>query len=195
MSRSAIAWVVMATLFAGVIVLGVNLADTEPQTSPSPLLNQPAPTFTLTDLDSSEDISLADYRGQVVVINFFASWCLACKVEHADLTAAANTAAAEDVVFVGITYLDNPEDARGFLDENGRASSGHYVYDESGFTAIEYGLFGIPETFFVDSQGVVRAKITGPANLGLILDTIDKVKAGDTPGITETGPVQGSRDS
>lgn len=191
MKASRLAWVGVLVLFAGVVVLAVNLADTEPRQSTSPLINQAAPTFELPSLDGSGDIALDDFSGKIVLVNFFASWCLECRLEHADLTAAAN-ALAPDVQLIGITYLDTPEDANSFLDELGRATTGQYLFDEPGFAAIEYGLFGVPETFFIDETGTIVAKITGPANLGLILGIVQDIKDGEATGVTETGTPQGS---
>ena len=191
MKTTRIAWVGVLALFAGVVVLAVNLADTEPRSSTSPLINQTAPAFDLPRLDGSGNVQLDDVAGKIIMVNFFASWCLECRLEHADLTAAANTLAA-DVQLIGITYLDTPEDANGFLDELGRADSAEYLFDEPGFAAIEYGLFGVPETFFIDETGTIVAKVTGPANLGLILSIIEDIKAGKASGVTETGTPQGS---
>lgn len=191
MKTTRVAWIGVLALFAGVVVLAVNLADTEPRTSTSPLINQAAPVFDLPRLDGSGNVQLDDYAGRIVMVNFFASWCLECRLEHADLTAAANTL-APDVALIGITYLDTPEDANGFLDELGRAESAEYLFDEPGFASIEYGLFGVPETFFIDETGTIVAKVTGPASLGLILSIVDDIKAGKATGVTETGTPQGS---
>ncbi len=191
MKTTGIAWVGVLALLAGVVVLAVNLADTEPRVSTSPLINQAAPAFDLPRLDGSGNVQLDDFAGKIVLVNFFASWCLECRLEHADLTAAANTL-APDVALIGITYLDTPEDANGFLDELGRADSAEYLFDEPGFASIEYGLFGVPETFFIDATGTIVAKVTGPANLGLILSIVDDIKAGKATGVTETGTPQGS---
>jgi len=191
MKTSRIAWVGVLILLAGVIVLAVNLADTEPRASTSPLINQPAPGFDLPRLDGAGQVNLADYRGKIVMVNFFASWCIECRLEHPDLTAAANTL-VDEVQFIGITYLDTPADANAFLDELGRATTAEYLFDEPGFAAIEYGLFGVPETFFLDETGIVVAKITGPANLGLILGIVEDIKAGNPIGVTKTGTPQGS---
>lgn len=191
MKTSRIAWIGVVVLLIGVIVLAVNLADTEPRASTSPLIDQPAPDFDLPSLDGSGNVSVSDYQGQIVMVNFFASWCLECRLEHPDLVAAINTL-ANDVQFIGITYLDTPSDANAFLDELGRPPAARYLFDEPGFAAIEYGLFGVPETFFIDQQGVVVAKITGPANLGLILGIVEDIKTGNATGLVETGQPQGS---
>ena len=191
MKTSAIAWLGVAILMAAIIGLAINLADTEPRSTTSPLIGEVAPAIELPELDGSGTVRLADYDGQIVVVNFFASWCLQCIAEHPDLLAAANTLAG-DVQFLSVTYLDTVEDANAFLDEHGRAEQGKYVFDEKGFSAIEYGLFGVPETFFVNEAGTVVAKITGPANLGLILEIVEDIRAGNATGLTETGEPQGS---
>ena len=191
MKTSAIAWLGVAILMAAIIGLAINLADTEPRSTTSPLIGEVAPAIELPELDGSGTVRLADYDGQIVVVNFFASWCLQCIAEHPDLLAAANTLAG-DVQFLSVTYLDTVEDANAFLDEHGRAEQRKYVFDEKGFSAIEYGLFGVPETFFVNEAGTVVAKITGPANLGLILEIVEDIRAGNATGLTETGEPQGS---
>lgn len=194
MKSSVLAWIAVIGVFIGVIVLAVNLADTTPRASNSPLLNLAAPPIELERLDDGGTVRLSDYEGQIVVVNFFASWCLQCVQEHPDLIAAANTLDDRGVQFLGVTYQDRPADSLAFLEERGRGDTYEYVHDADGFTAIKYGLFGIPETFFIDGDGVVRAKITGTANLPLILSIVEDIEAGNTTGVTETGETQSSRD-
>ncbi len=191
MKTSTIAWFGVGILMAGIIGLAINLADTEPRTTTSPLIGNAAPAIELPALDGSGTVRLAEYDGQIVIVNFFASWCLQCIAEHPDLLASANSL-ADEVQFLGVSYLDSVDNANAFLDEHGRATSAEYLFDEAGFSAIEYGLFGVPETFFINDEGTIVAKITGPANLALILDVVADIKAGNATGLTQTGEPQGS---
>lgn len=132
----------------GTLVLAVVLADrfgTDPNLVASPLIGQTAPEATLPRLDGRGDLDLAELRGQVVVVNFWASWCVACRAEHDDLVATASAFQARGVVFVGVVYQDDPESARGFLDEMGWGDNYEYVLDPGSRAAISFGVFGVPE--------------------------------------------------
>lgn len=177
--------VVGLTALLGVFALRLALGDPPAQ---SPLLGQPAPSFVLTDLDTGEAFDLSDARGEIVVINFWASWCPPCRDEHPALVAVANT--YPDVHFVGVTHQDEPAASREFLDELGRGSTTRYLVDPGSVVGIQYGIFGLPETFFVDRAGVVVAKITGPADIATLLSVVEAVRAGERPGLIVAGEVQ-----
>jgi cytochrome c biogenesis protein CcmG/thiol:disulfide interchange protein DsbE len=184
--------VLVGTLF--VLVLGFTLAvrfGNDPRRVDSPLIGKPAPTADLPYLERDGSLSIADLRGKIVVVNFWASWCVACRAEHDDLMWAARTYADEGVVFVGVDFQDETEDAIAFLDEIGR-SYDNVVDPESRF-AIEFGVYGIPETFFIDADGIVAAKITGESNITILAETLDEMLAGGSPesrtqGTTQTSP-------
>lgn len=179
------------------VVLAVALADRfgrDPTLVSSPLIGQPAPAFELPALDGPEQIALSDMRGQVVVVNFWASWCLACRAEHDDLTSTAAAFEDRGVVFVGVDYQDDPQSAVAFLDELGWGSNYSYLEDAGSRTAIAYGVFGVPETFFIDREGVVVGKITGESNAMLLGSTLDQILAGKQPGEHTAGTVQSSAD-
>lgn len=190
-SRMVKAAVLIGTLF--VLALAFTLAvrfGNDPRRVDSPLIGKPAPTADLPYLERDGSLSIADLRGNIVVVNFWASWCVACRAEHDDLMWAARTYADEGVVFVGVDFQDETEDAIAFLDEMGRGYD-NVVDPESRF-AIEFGVYGIPETFFIDADGIVAAKITGESNMMVLAETLDEMLAGGAPGSRTQGTTQTS---
>jgi cytochrome c biogenesis protein CcmG, thiol:disulfide interchange protein DsbE len=141
----------------------------------SPLVAKQAPSFTLTLFDGKA-IRLEDFRGKVVFLNFWASWCVPCRAEAKALEAAWKKYKDRDVVFLGVNIQDQEEDARGFLKEfgitylNGR--------DSSGKIAIDYGVWGIPETFFIDRQGQITYKHVGALGVPVITAKLDQALLG-----------------
>ena len=180
-------------IVAATVVLAVVLASrfgSDPGLIESPLIGQPAPGFTLTTLDGAEEVSLSDLSGNIVVVNFFASWCLECRNEHADLVATADSFADESVTFVQIGYQEDPNVSLAWLQDAGMSEATHYLADQGSRTAIAYGVFGIPETFFIDANGVVVGKIIGEADALVLGATIDAIARGENPGQTVTGNTQ-----
>ena len=160
--RSRRRLIVAAWLLAGVAaaltLLTINIAG--PSTAvDTPIVGRPAPAFDLETLDGGR-LSVADLRGSPVVVNFWASWCIPCREEAPLLTAAAEEYEAQGLRVVGIVYQDSPQSARDFMRRYGQTYPG--LADPDGRTAIDYGVFGIPETFFVDRTGVVRSRQVGP---------------------------------
>ena len=184
----------------GVVIFSVALAlifttrfGEDPNLVPSPLLGQAAPSLALPYLDGSGAFDAATLSDKVVVVNFFASWCIPCREEQPDLSAAADAFADRDVVVVEIAYQDQPDTALDFLDEFGRSDAAIYLADPGGRTAIAYGVFGIPETFFVAADGTVVGKAIGATDALTLGTTIDAVLQGERPGQdvlgdTFTGP-------
>ena len=156
----------------------------------SPLLGNPAPSVELVDLRTAAMVDLDKFRGDIVVVNFFASWCLQCRTEHPALLASADAFSDRGVSFVQIAYDDRPDDSRAFLDELGWSDHTTYVTDPSSRAAIGFGLRGVPETFFIDRQGIVRGKISGESNALLLGQTLDVMLAGGDPGSKTVGDVQ-----
>lgn len=133
----------------------------DPRALPTVLIGTPAPPFAGPELNSGEMISLASFRGKVVVINFWASWCQECKLEHENLLKInehfnKNT----NFVMLGINYQDQEEDAKEYLRIHG--SNFKHVRDMKGTISIDYGVYGVPETFVFDQQGIIRYKQVGP---------------------------------
>lgn len=138
-------------------VLGFGFGR-DPNNVPSALMNRPAPGFELPTLDRSA-LSSESLRGRPVVINFWASWCLECKTEHPVLMDGQRRHGT-DVAFIGVLYQDRPEDARAYLTEMGDPGYPNLI-DADGRLALDFGVSGVPETFFIDAQGVVRYKHWG----------------------------------
>lgn len=167
------------------VVTAVALAGrfgSDPGLSESPLLGRPAPEFNLARLVGSGEVSLHDMQGQIVVVNFFASWCLECRLEHEALIAVSDAFAGTGVQFVGISYQDDPIDSLTFLDAEGVSAATEYLVDEGSRTAIAFGVFGIPETFFIDPDGTVVGRIIGPTDAATLGSTIDSIRRGEDPG-------------
>ena len=171
--------VVLATRFGG-----------DPNLVSSPLIGQPAPTFALPALDGSgpKDIPAGD--GSIVVVNFFASWCLECRLEHEDLIAVADGFRDSGVKVVQVAFQDDVAAANAFLDELGRSANTLYLDDPEGRASIAFGVFGVPETYFIDGDGVVVGKIQGESNALLLGQTIDAIRRGEDPGQQVVGDVQ-----
>lgn len=166
-------------------VLAVVLASrfgSDPALSESPLLGKPMPDATLPRLVGEGEVDLGDFEGDILVVNFFASWCLECRLEHDALVAASDSFAGSGVRFVGIAYQDDPVDALGFLEEEGLSPSTEYLLDEGSRAAIAFGVFGVPETYFVDADGTVVGRIIGPTDVLTLGSTIDAIRRGEDPG-------------
>lgn len=163
---------------------------TDPGLVDSPLLGQPAPEFELAPLEGGDTVSLSDMEGDIVMVNFFASWCLQCRNEHEALTSTADAFADEGVTLVQVAYQESPPDSIAYLDTAGRSDAAYYLADPGSRTAIAYGVFGIPETFFIDPEGTVVGKIIGESDAFILGATIDTIKRGETPGQSVTGDTQ-----
>jgi len=141
----------------------------------SPLIATQAPTFTLTLFDGGT-LDSKDLVGKAVLVNFWASWCVPCRAEARTLEDAWQKHNKRGVVFVGVNIQDKEDDARNFLKEfgitylNGR--------DDSGKIAIDYGVWGIPETFFVDAQGRITYKHAGELRDRIIAAKLDEALRG-----------------
>lgn len=142
-----------------VLLLGYGLTR-DPRYIASPLPGREAPAFSLPMLEAGDSIELTELRGNVVVVNFWASWCIPCRQEHPVLLEAAEKYKDSQVRFVGIAYNDKPEDSKRWLQELGTAYPS--LIDEGARTAIDYGVSGVPETFILNKQGVVAFKKFGP---------------------------------
>jgi cytochrome c biogenesis protein CcmG, thiol:disulfide interchange protein DsbE len=142
-----------------------------PNAAASPLLNKPAPNFSLRTLDD-RTLSLAALRGRPVVLNFWASWCPSCKIEHAALRDAWRRYRTS-VQFVGVLFQDTRESARQYMVQHGgQWPSGQ---DPDQRVAIDYGVAGPPETYFVDRRGIVRFKVIGPVSRDVLYRDIRKL--------------------
>jgi cytochrome c biogenesis protein CcmG/thiol:disulfide interchange protein DsbE len=126
---------------------------------PSPLIGKPAPEFALTDvLDASRSVSNATLKGQVYVLNVWASWCLPCRQEHQALLEISRQ---HVVPIIGLDYMDEREKAKQWLEQLGNPYSA-VAFDTDGRTAIDWGVYGAPETYLVDARGRVIFKFISP---------------------------------
>jgi cytochrome c biogenesis protein CcmG, thiol:disulfide interchange protein DsbE len=150
----------------------------DPNSIPSPLPGRPAPEFALAVMDQPDTVRLSDLRGNVVVLNFWASWCLECRHEHSDLSIAAEMFEAQGVRFYGVLYNDTPANGRAWIREMG-GQSYPALLDEGSRTAVSYGLYGVPETFIIDRDGTVVHKQIGPITLARLAALIRPLLSDD----------------
>ena len=149
---------VLFIIMAVFLALGLNL---KPSEIPSPFINKPAPSFSAPKLDAPEQkLSPADLKGQVWLFNVWASWCVSCRAEHPILNQLAKQNA---VVIVGLNYKDEPTDAKNWLETLGNPYDVS-IMDQEGRIGIDYGVYGVPETFVIDKKGLIRYKHTGPVS-------------------------------
>ncbi|MDQ7990584.1 MAG: DsbE family thiol:disulfide interchange protein [Candidatus Dactylopiibacterium sp.] len=147
----------LAVFVALVALLAVGLT-LNPREIPSPLIDKPAPAFTLPQLQKEGPLALADMRGQVWLLNVWASWCVACREEHPVLVDFARRGV---VPVVGLNYKDKRDEALAWLAAHGDPYATSIV-DADGRVGIDYGVYGVPETFLVDANGRIRHKHIGP---------------------------------
>ena len=151
-------WLVIAgfLLLVGLLAVGLRL---DPREVPSPLIGKPAPAFELPLLQQPDKMfSEKDMLGTVWVLNVWASWCPPCLVEHPVVSELARSGIAP---VVGLNYKDAREDALPWLKRNGDPFK-VIAFDAAGRIAIDYGVYGVPETYVIDRKGIIRYKRVGP---------------------------------
>jgi cytochrome c biogenesis protein CcmG/thiol:disulfide interchange protein DsbE len=165
MSRYLVPLAVFVVL---VVFLAIGLG-LDPREVPSPLINKPAPTFKLAQLeDPTKTFSAEDMRGKVWLLNVWASWCVTCRDEHPVLMEFSKTGA---VPIYGLNHKDRREDGLGWLKDFGNP----YVLsasDTDGRVSIDYGVYGVPETYLIDRNGIIRFKQVGPVTPEVVRDKI-----------------------
>lgn len=180
------AFVVTGAIGAPFIALLAFGMTRDPRQIPSPLPGKQAPLWALQVFAPGADealrrpvgetVRLAELKGRVVVINYWASWCLACRDEHADLSEAASQLASKGVQVFGLLYNDKDENGvRWIADMGGQAYPS--LSDPGARTAIDYGLYGVPETFVIDQCGKVAHKFIGPVTARALMAKVDSVLA------------------
>jgi cytochrome c biogenesis protein CcmG/thiol:disulfide interchange protein DsbE len=152
-------------LFIGLVVFLAIGLNRDPQEIPSPLINKVAPAFEVPQLaDSGKTFSPASMKGQVWVLNVWASWCVACREEHPVLVELAKS---QQAPVIGLDYKDKREDAMAMLANQGNP----YLlsaFDANGRVGIDYGVYGVPETYIIDKAGVIRFKHIGPLTMNIL---------------------------
>jgi cytochrome c biogenesis protein CcmG, thiol:disulfide interchange protein DsbE len=157
MLRYRIPLVLFVTLL---ILLGIGL-NLDPRTVPSPLVGKPAPEFNLPRLHAlDQSVTPNDFKGKVWVLNVWASWCASCRVEHPVLNQWAQS---DHVLLVGLNYKDQSPDALRWLQQLGNPYAVSLV-DADGRVGIDWGVYGVPETFVIDKRGTIRYKHIGPVS-------------------------------
>ncbi len=178
--RRALVFALPILAFTGLaaVFLARLVSGADPAAVPSALLGRPAPGFALPPLPGLTGpqgplpgLATADLRGRVTVVNVWASWCAPCQVEHPQLVRLA----ADGVRLVGIDYKDVAENGRRFLGRNGNPFAA-VGFDPDGRGAIEWGVYGVPETYVVGPDGTIRHRHVGPLTSDVLPAFLAKVR-------------------
>lgn len=146
----------VAVLALLVALFAIGLRQ-DPREIPSPLIGKPAPAFALPQLGGERQLSQDDLKGRPLLVNFFASWCAGCQVEHPLLMQLAG----QGVEIVGMDYKDATADATQWLQRHGNPYR-TVIADQQGTAGLDFGVYGVPETFVLDAAGVIVHKHIGP---------------------------------
>jgi cytochrome c biogenesis protein CcmG, thiol:disulfide interchange protein DsbE len=184
----AVAVTVVAVVAVVLTVAFASRFGTDPQLAPSPLIGKPVPDVAVESVPDGTLLRLRDLEGEIVVINFWAPWCLPCRDEHPDLLAVADAFADSGVRVLGIAYQSDLGHVLQYLDELGWGYD--IAMDIRSRAAIGFGIRGVPETFFVDRSGEVVAKVTGPVDAAILTATIERIMIGAPVEGATTGTVQ-----
>ncbi len=146
-------------IIVGLLAYGLQL---DPKKVPSPLIGKPAPAFSLAKLDAPQQfLSQKDLLGQVWVLNVWASWCVSCRAEHAIITRLSDLNLAP---VIGLNYKDDADDARRWLQQFGDPYTTS-IMDQDGRVGIDWGVYGVPETFVIGKDGLIKYKHIGPVTM------------------------------
>ena len=156
-------------LFVGMVAVFIYGLDNDPSLVPSPLIDKPSPDFALPELHNLDTVlSVEDLKGQVVMLNVWASWCVACRTEHPLLVELEK---ADIVDIYGLNYKDEVNDAIQWLNDWGNPYT-KSLSDLDGRVGIDFGVYGVPETFILDKDGIIRYKHIGPISSDSIKNEI-----------------------
>jgi cytochrome c biogenesis protein CcmG/thiol:disulfide interchange protein DsbE len=177
----------MAVMIPLIMLFTFGLRRGDPRLIPSPLVDQPAPDFALPVMAmdgpmadgeqlTGDTIRLSEQQGNIVVLNFFASWCVPCRIEHRALQRVARRYADHNVRFFGVVYNDEAPAVRSYVRQLG-GQIYPALMDEGQRVAIDYGLVGVPETFFIAPDGTVRRKVFSAVDEALLVGEIEGMLA------------------
>jgi len=157
-----------------ILLLLVAVFGNRTSVKESPLVGKKAPDIEIESFDGNK-IQLSDFDDKIILLNFWASWCMPCKQEAPELDSSWNKYRNSDVVFIGINILDEESNAKRYLDQY----KPEYLngYDRQGNVALDYGVSGVPETYFISKGGIIVDKYIGPLSEQLIDKYIDKIKS------------------
>ena len=154
-------WAVLLIVMSLIILLAFGFT-TDPKKVPTPLMGRPAPDFQVDELNGEQKFSLSDFKGIPIVLNFWASWCAECRTEAVILETFFQKYGVNNkqLVMIGIAIQDSPKNAKAFARHFGKT----YLLgldDDAGNIALDYGIYGVPETFFIDPEGNIFHKTIG----------------------------------
>ncbi len=165
-------FIILLLIFIPTIALLYFSLQRNPRELPSALVGKQATPFELETLEGGK-LSLEMAKGKPLILNFWSTWCGPCAAEHALLKKAHENLSPQGVVFYAILYEDTPENARKFISRNG--GSVPILLDPELKTSIDYGVSGIPETFFINGQGEIRYKYSGALTPGILMENLSKI--------------------
>ncbi len=163
-------------LLLGLLILFYQGLWGDPRHIPTVLIGTQAPSFEGPDVESGETISFDQLQGKVILLNFWASWCYECKVEHQNILRLHETFKDNpQFIMLGVNYQDEIDKAQAYLKQYG--STFRHVRDVKGTLAIDYGVYGVPETFVIDQKGIIQHKWVGPIVGGVYTNLTQKIIA------------------
>jgi cytochrome c biogenesis protein CcmG, thiol:disulfide interchange protein DsbE len=170
----------VARYAAVALILGLALILTlafgrDPHDIRTGTVGKPAPAFALPALTGSTTVSLDQYRGKIVVLNFWASWCIPCKEENPALTDVWERYRGTDVVLLGVVFQDSADAARAYTTRLGNTWTS--ALDAGGQMALSYGVFGPPETYFIGADGIIAGRHIGPIDEQTLVTGIETLRA------------------
>ncbi|HZP97875.1 MAG TPA: TlpA disulfide reductase family protein [Candidatus Limnocylindria bacterium] len=166
--------VIVAGIAALVVVLALSFRR-DPRDLRTGTVGKPAAAFALQRLDGSGELKLEPGGSKIVVLNFFASWCIPCKQENPTLVRVYERYRGSDVEFIGVLYQDSPDAGLKYVRDNG--VTWPTVNDDQGRVAFSYGVFGIPETYFIGPDGVIAGRHIGPIDETTLVNGIEALRA------------------
>jgi cytochrome c biogenesis protein CcmG/thiol:disulfide interchange protein DsbE len=175
LASSGVLRVVIVGIIAALVVVLVLAFRRDPHDIRTGTIGRPAAAFTLQKLDGTGTLALDDAKGMVIVINFFASWCIPCKEENPALVRVYERYRSSDVIFLGILYQDSRDSGLRYVKDNG--VTWPTASDDDGRVAFAYGVFGIPETYFIGADGIIQGRHIGPIDETTLVTAIDCLRA------------------